>query len=287
MRKLVPLSPHPLYVARFIEIRDGKHRVVRGRLVGIHHQISTQYQALEAAAASASLQTLVPDPACAEVSDALRACYEGQTKSLQALKTAIKSTQPPRLLKYCPMCGTTLPRTFDHYVPSARFPEFAVHPLNIVPCCADCNSTKSDNWLDATGNRQYLHAYTDSLPEATYLYATMHELSGYNAVGATFTLVRPNAIENLAWALIQSHFERLRLLDRYNDLSNDEIAEILADSRIYLNSGGQNVRAFLTSQAADREDAHGKNHWRAVLLRAMAGHSHLENWINPSCVPTP
>ncbi|MEO8340630.1 MAG: hypothetical protein ABI604_13090 [Nitrospirota bacterium] len=282
MKKLTPLLPYPLYVDRFIEIRDRKHHAVRTKLVGIHLQISNQYQALEAAAASTSLQTLVPDPVCAGVSDTLRACYEGPTKALIELKAAIKSTQPPRLLKYCPMCGTTIDSTFDHYVPITDFPEFAVHPLNLVPCCGTCNSTKSDNWLDVTGNRQYLHSYTDSLPDVTILSATLHESPGYTAVGATFALVRPNLIDNSIWEVIESHFQRLHLLDRYDNLSNDEIAEVLSDSCIYLDSGGQDIRKFLAKQAADREDAHGKNHWRAVLIRAMAEHSHLENWINPS-----
>jgi hypothetical protein len=287
LKKLTPLLPNPLYVDRFIGIRDGKHHGVRSKLVAAHNQISGQYQALELAAASRTLQSLAPDLVCAGISDALRACYKGPTKALQDLKTAIKSAQPPRLLKYCPMCGTTTHSTFDHYVPATQFPEFAVHPLNLVPCCAMCNSNKSDDWLNTIGNRQYLHAYTDSAPDATFISATLHESPGFSAVGATFALVRPNGIDNISWALIESHFARLRFLERYNELSNDEIAEILSDSRIYLDSGGQNIRTFLAKQAADREDAHGMNHWRAVLLRAMAGHSHLENWITLSCNSIP
>ncbi|ULA65041.1 MAG: hypothetical protein LZF86_190336 [Nitrospira sp.] len=279
MRKLTPLPPNPVYVDRFIQIRDRKHHEVRNKLLKTHNQIITQYEALELAAASHTLESLASDPACAGISDALRACYESPTKVLQDLKTAIKSTQPPRLLRYCPMCGTTVHSTFDHYMPATRFPEFAVHPLNLVPCCARCNSTKSDSWLNATGTRQYLHAYTDLPPEDTFLATTLHESPGYSVVGATFNLVRPDGIDNIYWKLIESHFDCLCLLDRYNNLGNDEIAEILSSSRSYLETHGKDVRTFLEKEATDRENAHGKSHWRAVLLRAMARHGRLEHWI--------
>lgn len=253
---------------------------MRGQLEAAHKEISAQYDAFELSAARTSLQSLVPNLACAKIKDALRACYDVPTKALWELKAAIKAAQPERLLKYCPMCGTTLDSTFDHYIPATRFPEYAVHPLNLVPSCAVCNSTKSDDWLDAAGNRQYLHAFTDQLPDVVFLVSTLHESGEHLAVGATFDLVRPVTIDSMLWALIESHFKRLRLLARYNELSNDEIAEILSSSRYHLDDGGQDARVFLSMQAKGEEHIRGKNHWRAVLMRAMAEHSHLENWIN-------
>lgn len=287
MKKLTPLTPDPTYLDRFTEIRDRKHHPLRATLTTAHGQISAQYQAFELAAASRTIQSLEPNATCAGISDALRPCYEGPTSPLKDLKAAITSAQPPRLLKYCPMCGTTTYSTFDHYVPLTRFPEFAVHPLNLVPCCSICNSKKSDDWLNASGDRQYLHAYTDSHLESAFLVATLHEKQGYKAVGATFSLDRPEAADNSTWKLIESHFDRLRLLYRYSELSNDEIAEILSNSRIFLDAGGRDVRSFLEKQAADREETHGKNHWRAVLLRTMAQHNHLEDWINANRTSIP
>jgi len=289
LKKLAPLAPVPTYLGRFTDIRDRKHQPVRAVLATAHGQISAQYQAFELAAASKTIQSLQPDVTCAGISDALRACYEGPTSALKDLKAAITSAQPPRLLKYCPMCGTTTYNTFDHYAPIIRFPEFAVHPLNLIPCCSACNSKKSDDWLDSDGNRQYFHAYTDSHLDFAYLTVTLHEKPGYKAVGATFSLAQPGAVDNNTWKLIETHYERLHLLDRYTELSNDEIVEILSNSRIYLETGGRDIRSFLAKQSADREEAHGKNHWRAVLIKMMAGHAHLENWIHASrsSLPTP
>ena len=210
----------------------------------------------------------------------LRACYDSPTQPLRELKQAIHDAQPKRLLKYCPMCGTTLPRTFDHYMPAVKFPEFTVHPLNLVPCCATCNSTKDADWLTPAGARQYLHAYSDKLPDLQFVSVTLHENAVLQGVGATFSMQRPAGMPNALWPLIVSHFTRLKLIARYDERGNDEIAEILSDCRVYLSAGGPDVRIFLQGRADDRKEVYGRNHWIAVLMKAMAHHPNLVNWVN-------
>ncbi len=196
------------------------------------------------------------------------------------LKRAIQDAQPKRLLKYCPMCGTTLPRTFDHYMPAVRFPEFAVHPLNLVPCCSTCNSTKDDDWLSVAGDRLFLHAYTDEIPDLQFVKVTLHEDPALAGVGATFSLERPRGVDNELWGLIDSHFRRLKLINRYDEQSNDEVAEILADCRQYRDTGGPNIRSFLDGCAVDRGTVYGRNHWIAVLMKAMVDHPNLLAWVD-------
>jgi hypothetical protein len=61
---------------------------------------------------------------------------------------------------------------------------------------------------------------------------------------------------------------------------NDEIAEILSDCRVHLDAGGPNARTFLQGRAADRQAVYGRNHWIAVLMKAMGNHPNLVNWVN-------
>lgn len=280
MKTLTHLPAIPTYLDRFVAIRDKKRLVTRASLVAGQLLIAQQYDALEQAVMRGSLATVQSRARGLPLGDNLRSCYDGPTKPLTQLKQAIKDAQPERLLKYCPMCGTTLPGTFDHYMPAVRFPEFAVHPLNLVPCCGACNSTKDDDWLSGEGRRQYLHAYTDSIPDLQFVVATFHLAPDTAIVGATFSLQRPVGIDGELWRLITSHFLRLRLLDRYAEQGNDEIAEIIGACRSYRQEGGPNVRAFLRSQAADRRRVHGRNHWVAVLMGGMSEHPELINWIS-------
>jgi hypothetical protein len=241
--------------------------------------IEERYEAYAHAIGSAALGGLRIDANALQISDILRACYDGTTKPLKELKQAIRGAQPKRLLKYCPMCGTTLPRTFDHYMPAVKFPEFAVHPLNLVPCCSTCNSTKDDDWLSAAGRRQFLHAYTDNIPDLQFVKVTLHENPALAGVGATFSLEKPAGVTDGLWNLIDSHFRRLKLIDRYDERGNDEVAEILSDSREFLDAGGADLVRFLTGRANDRRNVYGRNHWLAILMDAIAQHPNLMAWV--------
>lgn len=280
MKRLTPLAAVPPYLDRYIAIRDSKYDPTKAQLVAAHALVAQRYQDHAQAVAQGNLHALQPSAAAALISVPLRACYGSSTKPLAALKKAIENAQPQRLLKYCPMCGTTLPKTFDHYLPSSEFPEFAVHALNLVPCCAFCNSTKDDDWLDAAGGRMFLHAYLDALPDEQFVQVALHEQPPLRGVGANFSLQRPPAVPQARWQLIESHFRRLKLLARYDERGNDEIAEIVASCKVFRDtSGGGNVTAFLQGLAVDRRNVYGRNHWIAVLMEAMAQHPHLPAWV--------
>lgn len=280
MRNLTALPDDPTYLDRYVVIRDRKHKTTRAPLIAAHALIEERYKAHAEAIDSGSLASLKSHAKALQLCDFLRACYDVPTQSLKQLKQAIRDAQPKRLLKYCPMCGTTLPRTFDHYMPAVRFPEFAVHPLNLVPCCSTCNSTKDDDWLSAVGKRQFLHAYTDEIPDLQFVQVTLHEDQALEGVGATFSLERPEGVDDELWELIDSHFRRLKLIDRYDERGNDEVSEILSDCREFRDAGGQNVRKFLSGRAADRHSVYGRNHWISVLMITMAQHENLEAWVH-------
>ena len=279
MKRLTALPAVPTYLDRYVAIRDKKHGPTKTQLVAAHALVTQRYADHAQAVALDELHALQHGVVPAPVDVALRACYGSATQPLKQLKQAIRDAQAPRQLKYCPMCGTTLPTTFDHYLPAARFPEFAVHGLNLIPCCALCNSTKDDDWLGQTGRRQFLHAYLDALPDVQFVKVTLHETPPLPGVGATFSLERPPAVDQAPWDLIATHFARLKLLARYNERGNAEVAEILADCREFsVHSGGADVAGFLHGRVQDRRNAHGRNHWIVVLMEALALHPKLRPW---------
>jgi hypothetical protein len=164
-------------------------------------------------------------------------------------------------------------------LPASLFPEFAVHPLNLVPCCSICNAIKGNDWPDTGGRRLYLHAYSDILPAEAFLNVALKTSKDATGVGAVFWIERPPGFRKDAWSLIESYFDRLNLIERYTDLSNDEIAEILTDCRIYLDSGGKMAQAFLKSRAKERTEVYGPSHWQLVLMDKIARSSKLDEWI--------
>lgn len=280
MKRLTPLANNPTYIDQYISIRNKKHLDVRSQLIDEHALVEERFDKLEEVISEDILSYITTDPRVEVIREALRACYDKTTINLRKLKRAIIDAQPPRLLKYCPMCGTTIHSTFDHYLPASRFPEFSVHPLNLVPCCSECNSIKDNFWINAAGERLFLHAFSDELPDEIYLEVILHEDASLTGVGASFNLVIPDDMDEQISQLIQSHFSRLHLLDRYRELSNDEIGEIIADGKEFMQAGGNDVRAFLRGCGNERAGIYGRNDWRSLLMVALANHHKIEDWVS-------
>ena len=277
MKQLVALTSPPTHIARYEGIRDRKKHVVRNVLIANAVTIASRFTELEAAIAAGTLNLIGLSPLI-DISSELRSCYDSETKRLVDLKEAIRKAQPAGQLKYCPMCGTTINHPFDHYLPAVRFPEFSVHPLNVIPCCSKCNSIKDAFWLCPAGQRLFIHGYADAIPTAAFLSVELVTRPPLTAVGARFDLSQAGMNLN-DWTLIKNHFDRLGLISRFNDLGNDEISEMLRSAKAFLQNGGADVEQFLSSQAENFSTVHGANHWRAVLLKALSLHPLLREWI--------
>ena len=271
MKNLSKPLNNPTFLQHLVLIRDAKTSArQRQDLIDNHDRIVARYDRFEAGADGGSLHTLRPSPTLSQIAMTLRSCYAPKTVAFRSLKKSIVDAQSVRFLKYCPMCGITSPATNDHYMPASRFPEFSVHPLNLVPCCSTCNSTKDDDWLGVDGKRSYLHLYTDILPADAFLSISLVTLPLARGFGATFSISRPNRFSKVAWSLIESHFKKLSLLRRYTEAGNDEISEILEDCRIHQQEGGTRPRRFLRARADARALIYGESHWRVALMREIA-----------------
>lgn len=58
------------------------------------------------------------------------------TKFRRQISTDISST-------YQATCQYCTVNSLDHFVPKDLFPEFSVHPSNLIPSCTECNSKKT------------------------------------------------------------------------------------------------------------------------------------------------
>jgi len=271
MKNLNPIAkPH---IDFLVAIRDARktsgginHKAV---ITGEHAAIVAQYNAFSQLLQQRKLASITASARLKPISISLRGCYTGKSAGIKSLKSAIKDAQPKRRLKFCPMCGVSRPSTYDHYLPGIRFPEFSVHPLNLVPCCSICNSTKDDDFLNQAGTLQYLHLYSDLIPTTPFLVVQLQSRPPAKAPGAAFSISRPSGFNLVAWALIERHYERLHLLERYSEDANDEIEEILESCAVHLSNGGKSARKFLRTFATQRAALYGDSDWRVVLTREL------------------
>ncbi|WP_215754549.1 HNH endonuclease [Acetobacter sp. P5B1] len=265
----------PTHIQRFEYIRDKKNIISRNKLVNQQADIRARFIDYETRFAHNTLAGIPASPLLA-IKDELRSCY-GRNSGMKALQDAIEAAQEDGRLVWCPYCGITTPTSYDHYLPASEFPEFAAHALNIVPACAKCNSAKDDIWL-TTGVRQFIHFYLDDIPVFPYLSVQLVADPLAQAVGAVFGLSQAGMPASI-WAVMESHFRRLKLIERYNRQSNTLVNQALKVSKVYLDSGGHDAALFLENLAADQANLFGSYDLRAVLWRAMSADPDLPVWI--------
>lgn len=268
MKSLIAVAPP--HIDRYRLIVNGKRDAeVKARLEAVDASVAIRYEAFEVAVSGSSIRTLPEDLALQAMEADLRSCYAIRTKNLGAILKAIKSAQPRRLLEKCPYCGITLPTTHDHYLPASTYPELAVHGLNLVPCCPSCNETKGNRWKDSQ-HRWFIHFYSDPIPDAQFLHVTLVPSPAADALGARFEIRRPSTTPSRTWATVGNHFTKLKLLERYSEFVNEEIASALDSCADHVCDGGRNAANFLVRTAGRLDAVFGKNHWRVVLYRALA-----------------
>jgi 5-methylcytosine-specific restriction endonuclease McrA len=271
MKNLIPVDVSHIAMYRAL-VKKKNTTTEKKSLLLIDSLVSARYVEFETAIKLKTLHVFPESESLQTDEDALRSCYAIPTKGLQAILDGINKAQPARQLERCPYCGTTLPKTHDHYLPAKIFPELAVHGLNLVPCCSSCNESKGKRWISGK-KRLFLHYYSNEIPDAVFLSVELVSSPSQQALGAKFKIEKPDSVKDDNWDLIESHFKRLNLLERYADLVNDEIAEAVDVSVDHLTDGGISASKFIRKMGLRMATTFGVNHWRSVLYTALSENS--------------
>lgn len=199
--------------------------------------------------------------------DALRGLYSYRAKKFKELKTKLTTTPQGRISNICPYCQLDTVGTLDHILPKQPFPEYSSMPWNLIPCCSTCNSKKDDNWLDAGNKRCFINYYIDDIPPIQYLFADVSAVNGNVVIN--YDLRFPAGYPPSLKARIESHYNKLDLLKRYFENSDDVIEELSETIRNYAPgvSDAEIIRS-INDTCNDKQVRMGVNYWKAVLEKA-------------------
>lgn len=259
----------------------GEPNLTRRNLKSLESAVQSRYRSFEESLENGTLFHFAQDTGLSAHKDDLLSCYTGRTAKVKEIFSLIETAQPDNFLKRCPYCGVTLPKTYDHYLPESLYPELSVHALNLIPCCNSCNQTKNNNWKNDS-HRLFLHFYTDSIPDIQYLNVRLISNPRVSAVGAIFSMSRPPRISNSVWDVLNMHYTKLNLIGTYNELANSEITEVFNVCVSHLRCGGVDIERFITSLLSPDEQLYGANHWRVVLMKALATDVNFANAVQSS-----
>ena len=203
-----------------------------------------------------------------EEKESLINLYQYRSAIIQKIKGAILDSQEITINNTCQYCTLSEVSTLDHIIPKKSFPEFSVNPLNLFPCCAKCNSKKSNLWIK-NDKHLFLNLYLDELPNKKYLIADFDFKDNIPMV--TFSLGNPENIDNRTYEIIESHFSRLDLLRRMRERSNEKITDIInaIKGNYKLNSDIDSVKSAIRETEENNKKAYGYNHWKSVLILSI------------------
>ncbi|AZC17939.1 HNH endonuclease [Pseudomonas sp. CMR5c] len=168
----------------------------------------------------------------------------------------------------CPFCGGIgRPKSLDHYLPKANYPQYAVLPQNLVPCCRDCNTEKS-NALAVAEDDQAIHPYFDD--DKFFL---------EQWVFARVNLTRPCSLvyfsaPPIEWSDVErnralNHFRDFNIGARYSVQAADELSALVDLRRGYLsNISPEEFSRYLASVSSSA--SYFSNHWKKIMYQALA-----------------
>lgn len=198
----------------------------------------------------------------------LHSLYDYQNRTITEVKGHIEKSQVRTIRNTCQNCTINSANTLDHILPQGDYPEFIVNPKNLFPCCSQCNSYKN-RYLLNDGVKQFLNLYLDNLPEDQYLFVNL-DFDENNEIDFVYELENKNEIEANTFALIQSHYNKLHLLERMRLSANEVYSEI--ENLILVGLDRLNIDIIfedIKENISNDQKAYGFNHWKCVLKLAL------------------
>ena len=168
----------------------------------------------------------------------------------------------------CPFCGGLgQVCTLDHYLPKANFPLYSVLPLNLVPCCRDCNTGKNASF-STVDHQQTLHPYLDNDKYFLERWVSA-EVQRTNPVVMTFKCTPSPEWSSDDKSRVNQHFTNYRFARRYSIQAGAELSRLLdLRSNSLRTLSPEAFKAYLLENANSKDfDLNG---WSRTMYSALA-----------------
>jgi hypothetical protein len=173
-------------------------------------------------------------------------------------------------LGVCPLCSQREATTIDHYLPKTKYPRLSVAPINLVPCCKDCNDIK-DSYFPTSPENEMLHPYYDNVESEMWLKA---EIQHSNPCIVFYSVDSPVKWTNLLINRVNFQFKKLQLGILYSLRTAVELSMVRKQLNLLLaNTGVEGVKQYL-SEAEFTRSQENINSWQAAFYRAASN----DNW---------
>lgn len=261
-----------LFHRNVVDSKNIRSAALKQRVTQKDNEIEARFNEYDAAFVADRLEDVAESADMKAMKTDLQALYDYDAKPFANLLDQL-ITQDGVLDDTCPNCDKDSVETFDHLLPQSLYPEFSDHPLNLMPCCSECNGHKSAVWLEGD-KRKYLNLYIDEIPTEQFLFCTLDVVG--NSIDCKFHIENINGIDGDLYRKISNHFSKLELLDRYRKRSNRIIMQYkrtLHNGKKRVESGmstKDDIKAEMLIECLDMKARDGNNNWQALIYEACS-----------------
>lgn len=246
----------------------------------LEQQVKTCYEDYKNHYDSNTIETLNPSEVGQNHKDALLNLYSSDAAIIKHFRERFFKRNPQTYNNLCPYCTINEANTTDHILPKEKYPEYAIDTLNLIPTCSNCNSIKGEYVVDDNDNKITLNFYQDVLPQEQYLYVEFRKLQ--QSIKANYYIHNNGNINQDIYSLIERHFNKLKLINRFNDKAIQEISELknLYLSEQFSSEGEYNQFAEKQLRKINLDKTSlGYNHWKVILYQSAATSDVFKSYI--------
>jgi hypothetical protein len=262
------VPPPPLVaLPTFAQIEASCTQQVRAAIGPIRQQLVAAYAAYEAARPD-TLHQLAPIGLNAVQREKLHIVFKRRQGRFREVWHGLNDHFASTGESTCPYCNFVEQWEHDHYLPRGTFPEFTLYPNNLIPICKHCNGKKLA-FYQRNGLRLFKHLFTELNGVVGFLNATV----SYNPrLTVEYTLRQTPTLSDAQYQVLNLHFEKLELADRYARQASTVLARLVRQFRNprSLALGRNALQQRLLRMAADRGAAMPPNHWETALMDTLA-----------------
>lgn len=212
------------------------------------------------------LQTLIPIKLTNQEKEDYIGLYDFHSSVFTRLFNRLTTTDEGVDDSMCPYCTIGEASSLDHIIPKTVMPVFADHPKNLIPCCSNCNSKKSNVWF-ADNNWDYINLYLDDLPDVQFLFVDF--TIDNNTLKVNFHIDNRKNIDRKLFLKIFNHYTKLDLCRRFELYCNQEISEVAILIKSFSKCvADDKCKEVILESSKELQNEYGFNYWKAVLRAA-------------------
>ncbi|WP_148287839.1 HNH endonuclease [Rhodopseudomonas sp. B29] len=172
----------------------------------------------------------------------------------------------------CPLCGGVgHVRNLDHYLPKANFPLYSVLPVNLIPCCRDCNTEKLNEFANVREN-QTLHPYFDN--ERFFVEQWVHaRVIPSEPPVLEYYVHPPDEWERDDKLRVEAHFLEYGLAGKFSIEAAADLPETIQTRRTTMSANSSEDFSHYLAEKG-KTPTLPVNNWRRVMFSALA----LDRW---------